>query len=248
MAKSEQQRQKKLARKRSKDIVKRRQLAAEKNSMNSLSGQISNALLHPIGQCHVYGSLFESGEGTGLGSVLLCRPIKDGRVVFACFLVDKDCLGVKDAFARLINPGQFSEHLQQLSQRDDVRSCDPIRAKKLVTEAVKWSASLGLQPMGDYNRVKAIWSDLDETQCEETFEFGRDGRPVYIQGPNDSPEFIQGVMNTLEANLGEDNFHYMREFGTGEEAGLDPSSLEFDANGEFELPDGTRLTRIDSSE
>ncbi|MCO8124630.1 hypothetical protein NHH03_23025 [Stieleria sp. TO1_6] len=203
MAKSEQQRQKKLARKKSKELAKRKQLAAEKNAMCSLSGQIASALQHPIDKCYVHGNLFESNTGSGIGTILLSRRIKDGRVVFACFLVDRDGLGVKDAFVRLINLSEFSEHIQRLSRDSVVQPCDPARAKKLVTAAVDWAAGFGLEPMGDYHRAEAIWSDVDETQCKESFEFGDNGKPVLIPGPHDSPEFLQSVMAKIAQHRGD---------------------------------------------
>ncbi|WP_182867749.1 hypothetical protein [Stieleria mannarensis] len=203
MSKTEQSRQKKLAKKRKKEIAKRKQLAAEKNAMKSIVGQISAAQRAPIMGCYVANGLLDNERSDEIGGVLVGRPLPDGRVVFVCFLVDKACLGVKDAFARLVTPQQFSEQVRGFSSRDPMTKCEPSLAKKLVSESVRWAGQFGLTPMGDYQRVSRIWQDVDETACEQEFRFGRDGVPCYIQGPNDSPEFVHRVMNTIGQHLGD---------------------------------------------
>ncbi|MCS7466261.1 hypothetical protein NZK35_06170 [Stieleria sp. ICT_E10.1] len=206
MAKTEQSRQKKLAKKRSKEIAKRKRLAAEKNAMSSVAGQIAIAARSKISQCYVSGSILDNNLSeqdldAGIGGVLVTRPIPDGRLVFACFLVDMYCMGVKDSFANLVTPSQFSDHLRRLRSAGDVAKCDPVVGKKLVTDSVEWAKQFGLAPHRDYERISGIWHDVDESQCTRTFQFGRDGRPCFIQGPNDSPEFARRVMDTIAGHL-----------------------------------------------
>lgn len=250
MAKTEQSRQKKLAKKRSKEIAKRKRLMAEKNALKSVAGQIAASMRLPIDRCYAYASLMDEAEDDGaIGAVLVTRPIPDGRLVFACFLVDKACLGVKDAFARLVTPAQFSDHLDRLRSSSKLIKCDPIVAKKLVTDAVQWAAQFGLDPLGDYERTSRIWHDVDESQCEQTFRFGRNGKPCYIQGPHDSPQFIRRVMESLSQHAGEGNYHFTHQIDA-------PEGIEalFDAEGnpmaqdEIVLPNGDKILRIDRAD
>ncbi|QDS91774.1 hypothetical protein FF011L_05090 [Roseimaritima multifibrata] len=202
MAKSEQSRQKKLAKKRSKEIAKRKQLAAEKNALNSIGGQIAAASRGKFHQCYIYETLLEK-DGTGIGAVIAGRLLPDGNILFACFLVDQFCLGVKDAFARAVTPRQFSDHISGLSERSDLRRCDPAFAKKYVVDSVLWAEQFGLVPHQDYTTVSKIWADVDQTQCDREFSFGKDGEPCFIPGPNDSPDMIRRTMEALATNLGD---------------------------------------------
>jgi hypothetical protein len=44
--------------------------------------------------------------------------------------------------------------------------------------------------------------------------FGQDGKPLFVQSSNDSPEFVHHVMTTLTQRLGTDGFHYILEAGS----------------------------------
>jgi hypothetical protein len=41
---------------------------------------------------------------------------------------------------------------------------------------------------------------------EAVFRFGRDGKPVYIPGPSDSPSVIRQRIAQLQRHLGDDGF------------------------------------------
>lgn len=208
MAKSEQSRQKKLAKKRSKEIAKRKQLAAEKNALNSTGGQIAAASRGKFHQCYIYDTLLEK-DGTGIGAVIAGRLLPDGNILFACFLVDQFCLGVKDAFARAVTPRQFSDHISGLSERADLRQCDPAFAKKYVVDSVLWAEQLGLAPHQDYMTVSKIWADVDQSQCDREFSFGKNGEPCFIPGPNDSPATIRRAMDALATSAAKGNGNTM---------------------------------------
>lgn len=207
MATSEQKRQKKLAKKRSKEIAKRKQLAAEKNAMRSIGGQLAAASQGKFHECYIYDTLLNGGDGSGIGAVIVSRFIPDGNVVFACFLIDQFCLGVKDAYARMVSPRQLSEHIQGMREHSRIRQCTPEMAKKCVTEAVRWAAQYGLDPHPDYKAVDRIWPDVDASQSDQEFVFGKDGKPLFIQGPHDSPARVKQVMQALSAHSvdGNDN-------------------------------------------
>lgn len=52
-----------------------------------------------------------------------------------------------------------------------------------------------------------IFFDVDVTECTDTFEFGRDGKPTYIAGPYESEIQQMEILNTL-TKLGGTNFTY----------------------------------------
>ncbi len=247
MATSEQKRQKKLSKKRSKEIAKRKQLAAEKNALRSTAGQVAAAAKGKFHQCYIYESLIEA-DSEGMGAVIASRFLPDGNLVFACFLIDQLCLGVKDAFAQMVSPRQFSEHIQNMQERSVLRKCTPELAKKCVTEAVRWAGQIGLQPHPDYKTIEKIWPDVDASQSDQEFTFGQDGKPLFIQGPHDSPARIKQVMDALAAHAGEDSYHIT--------AGINPDAEDFGKIKVLDVPlgqtlpldDDDSITRIDPAE
>jgi hypothetical protein len=76
--------------------------------------------------------------------------------------------------------------------------------------ALAYAADLGFSPDPDYYRVKALFGDIDSSACTQEFEFGEDGKPYYVSGPNDSPTHIRAVMKQLSLRCGgPEGFHFM---------------------------------------
>ena len=53
-----------------------------------------------------------------------------------------------------------------------------------------------------------ILGDIDPKGCSEEFRFGKDGKPFYIQGPNENSSQAQQIVKQLEKICGSDGFHY----------------------------------------
>ena len=58
----------------------------------------------------------------------------------------------------------------------------------------------------------------------ETFEFGKDGKPLFVAGPHDSPERCHQILMTLEESCGINGFHYL--IPQAESAEFLPESLQ----------------------
>jgi len=67
----------------------------------------------------------------------------------------------------------------------------------------------GFRSHPDFAVVRLLLGDIDADQCNITFSFGQDGQPHYISEPLNSPAMIQKVINTLDRNCGEGNYHFM---------------------------------------
>jgi hypothetical protein len=85
---------------------------------------------------------------------------------------------------------------------------DPACAVKLILDAVAYAKGLGLQPHRDYHKAARIIGNIDPENCPKTFQFGEDGKPFYVQGPNETALDANRVMRTLIQRLGPDGFHY----------------------------------------
>jgi len=190
-------------RKKRKSTIRRE--AALSNITNQLA--TAQAFKAPLYECWERESLFESDGGKG--TVVVTRKTPGNQILMAAFLVDVFCLGVKDAHCMLIGEREYRFRLQQLLTHQDLVKVEPACAKKLVVDARDYAETLGFSPHRDYEFAKKILRDIQKEQCPRTFAFGRNGKPMYLAGPNDSAQFSRKVIDTLTAKLGTDGFHFL---------------------------------------
>lgn len=84
-------------------------------------------------------------------------------------------------------------------------------ARHLVWGAIDYAGGLGFQPARDFQRAAGHLGPWQETSA---ITFGRDGVPLYVQGPYDDPTL---VFRTLSKSVGNDRFHFIApaEAGVG---------------------------------
>ena len=191
--------------KRKKRKVTIRREAALSGITNRLA--TAQALQAPLYECWERKGLFETDAG--IGTVVVTRKTPGNQILMAAFLVDIFCLGVKDAHCMLLSENEYRFRLQQIENHQELSEVHPACAKKLVEGAEIYAESLGFSPHRDYGFAKRIFGDIKENQCPRSFTFGRDGKPMYLAGPNDNAQFRKKVMNTLTTRLGENGFHYL---------------------------------------
>ncbi|EMI18608.1 hypothetical protein RMSM_04467 [Rhodopirellula maiorica SM1] len=212
MSTKEQRRQKKLAKKRSKEIAKRKEIAREKNSLQSLAGQIKAAASGPVDRCLISSGLTDSSNK--FGSVFISRKMRDGRVAVVKFLVDGLCLGVKDIAALVCFPADQSRIVEQMSESELMHEVSPAKARSLVEGAVAYAQQFEIEPHADYRKIEPIWGDVDKSECTEEFVFGdEEGKPRYVNGPYDSVRFQQQIREKLQTHAGEGNYNIVTMMG-----------------------------------
>ena len=148
----------------------------------------------------------------GLGYVVILRIKNDGDITAGAFLVDTYCLGVKEAFLVRFGSSEREEMLERIFP-DKPQSFSPACAKKLILDAVAYAQKLGFQPHPDFRRASTLLNGIDPELCETNFEFGKDGKPLYIQGPNDSAEFRLSTLIKLNESCGEGNYAFVSNTG-----------------------------------
>ena len=159
-----------------------------------------------IGYCKVSEGLFD----IGMGYVVLGRTISPTKVAMAAFLLDVYCLGVKNAFFFEIDQGKFREMVEGMTESaGPFVDTDPQCARKIVEGAVDYAKQLGFAHHEDYPPAQALFGDIDADSCPTEYEFGQDGKPLYIAGPHDTPARIRKIMRTLTDKVGEENFDYV---------------------------------------
>ena len=144
----------------------------------------------------------------GLAHLLVARVRDDATADFGVFLADIFCLGVKDAYYEADVPASSLEEFVATHLPEQRERIHPACAKKLIEGAVAYAERFGFSPHRDFRKARRVLSSLDAAQCPTEFAFGRDGRPCYIQGPDDSEERVDRVLAALEARCGPDGFDY----------------------------------------
>ena len=142
----------------------------------------------------------------GLVAVLVARAHHYGKVSVCGWLLDVYCLGVKD----ILGPRAIVGHelLGFVEGYFDGYATPPLPApielaRHLVWGAVEFARGLGFEPAAGFDAAATHLGPLTE---KGAIRFGRDGRPVYVQGPRDD---VPSILRTLEAAVGEGNFEFL---------------------------------------
>ena len=150
-------------------------------------------------------SLFE----TGIGQVTVCRFKSNGRIEVGVFLVDVYCLGVKNAF--FIQDLEKTFNNEQLPRIYPEGAPDPrpgADGRKLVEGAIAYATKYGFAPHRDYKKAARVFGGIDPKTSDASFEYGKDGKPLYISGPYDNTDRI---MTILSKTAGPGAFDYITE-------------------------------------
>jgi hypothetical protein len=211
MALNAKQRQKKLERKKKK---KAQTVKKSGQRISATSSGSSSYARYPVHECLVPANLFE----LGLGTVLMSRRAPNGTIAVSFFLLDVFCLGVKNAGFRVCSSDeyeyQFKDSVFSAADDTDYLQIDAPQFRKLIEEAAAYASSLGFSAHPDYREARRLFGAVDVSTCDIAFEFGKDGKPLYIGGPNDSPSRIRQVMHLLQQHRGEGSVDDL--IGTGE--------------------------------
>jgi hypothetical protein len=205
------QRQRKLAAK----AARRKVVVAEKRKLKMLSGslvsQIRVAAKGRTVRCVIPSTLFE----IGIGHVVVARALPTGLLGCAFFLVDVFCLGVKDVFYREMTERDLRSRLAELDEMQDFVDAEPARARKLIRDAAAYAAGLGLSAVPDTPVIEGIFGAVDANDCNEVFTLGKDGKPFFVSGPNDTPARIRAITRALEISRGTGAWDYIIEVTPG---------------------------------
>jgi hypothetical protein len=185
--------QKRIAKQKAKRLVKRSFLTQRHSSDPTV--RLQHAEKWPIVQALAGTKLWEDG----IGYLAIARQEPDGQVAFAVFLADVYCLGVKNAFWHVGSPGKFKELIQRLEQKQTLREIAPACLAKIVKGSVEYARAFGFAPHPDYRHAAMLLDGIDPAGCPDEYTFGRDGKPFYIQGPNESYEQANAISQRVQA-------------------------------------------------
>lgn len=177
------------------------------------SPYLQNAREYPIYGCWI----MDEWQDTGITPVVVARLQDDDRIMFGVYMVDCYCLGIKNAYTRAdYSRDRFERELPKLCVNAPV-ACSVELAHELIYGALEYAQKFGFEPHPDFYKQKAdlMLEPADAHPRVNGITFGKDGKPFYVSGPNDSAMKSKYVIGTLMRTCGPDNFHYL--VGLGDE-------------------------------
>lgn len=204
MAKSEAKRQKKLLKKCQQNKLRKQHFAkVVPFAMLSPKKKLRQARRFPIHECLINPSWREQG----LATILVSRRQPDEHLAFGVFLVDIFCLGLKNTFANV----DFSESryvrevVGRVYEQQESEPCASGLAHQIIYGAIAYAKQFGFKPNKDF-RLSQHVLDAAESIGPSDIEFGKDGKPLFISGPDDN---VQKILHQLQATAGEGQYHYL---------------------------------------
>lgn len=149
--------------------------------------------------------------------ILVARRSGSGQIAAGSFLVDLGCLGVKSAFASLLDSRfEYEQKLRRrITSQQSMMSADLNLIAKIIREGIAYARELGFSPDPDYRDAMAVLGDADPDACPDEIPLGgEDGKPLFIAGPYDD---VPAIMAQLTKLCRPDGFTYLLPLGEWEE-------------------------------
>lgn len=154
----------------------------------------------PIFECFVS----DDWEDAGICNISIARKHITGNVTVGMYLVDLYCLGLKDTHYEFnISPDDY-EYLND--GNFGLIKCDYTLVHNIIHGAIAFANDYGFEPHKDFVVTQFILEEDDEQVELVDLEFGFDGKPCFIPGPDDDEAKIKKIRAKLERTAGPGNF------------------------------------------
>ncbi len=164
---------------------------------------IKDAKNYPLFECLIN----TDWQDKGMAHIFLLRKQPNNKLILGVYLVDIFCLGLKNTYCNTNLPMEEYQKLKlSLLKETAISSYSPGKACKIIFGAIEYARRLGFKPQKDFDLSQYVLEGLQNNDCDLTLEFGKDGKPFYIAGPDDD---FEAIIETLIKNVGEDNFHFI---------------------------------------
>lgn len=137
-----------------------------------------------------------------LVSVIVSRKLPDGSLVAAMCLVDRTCLGIKNAYITSpLSRVAFEDMVAQTAEahEEGVSEVSVLEAQSVIFNALDYAATLGFSPNKDFSA--ALVGPRPETLLETPL--ARPERPCFMPGEDDD---VARIVRVLTASVGEGGF------------------------------------------
>ena len=193
-------RQKSLEKKKKKR-VEVRTMAAKARVASSPGALVALAKTSPFGPVFMTGAWrFDDEETPALVSAIFTRRLPDGSYVLLCCLIDRTCLGVKDAFVKTsFGDDELDDLLARYAEAhvDGIEEVSVLEAQSVVFHAIDFARSLGFEPHRDLD-IDLLGARPDLLLATP---LARPSRPRFVAGPHDDVARITRVLDRRRDEL-----------------------------------------------
>jgi hypothetical protein len=147
---------------------------------------------------------------TNMATVIVARKHTNDNVTVGFYLVDLNCLGIKDSYFMFnITIYEYTELLQKVSAGLEMEKTNYTLAHNIVFAGVEFADEYGFKPAKDFTLTTRYILEEDDENIELIeIECGMNGMPAYMRGPDDTDVMVKKVIAKLKNTAGEGNYHY----------------------------------------
>lgn len=160
-----------------------------------------------LGTCFINSDWQE----TGLATIVVSRKMGSGKLLVGTYVADIFCLGIKDSFFRIIETILFEDDFLEPFKNQmglDMVEEDANLIFNIIYGAVEYAEDLGFAPQKDFKLTEYILPPVDAIEYVDV-EFGKDGKPFFVVGPNDN---IAAIIEGLDKAVGEGSYGFINEY------------------------------------
>ena len=173
----------------------------------------------------------EQWRQTQFTPVIVSRQKAGGRLIGGVYIVDMQCLGLKNtSYYHDMDVFEYQEFVQRMAMgmNQHFVPIEPNLCFNVIYGAVEFAEDCGFPPHKDFAVTEYILDDVESIKFVE-IPLGKDGKPFYFAGPYDDS---RKILETLSKNVGPGNFDFVAEIGDTD----DDWVIEEDDTAELELP------------
>jgi len=159
--------------------------------------------LLPIDRCIIS----DAYDDMGLTICCIIRKQPSGKFMFASFLIDRLCMGIKSITLNCNTEEDKIEEMVEMMEEQNAPVSE-ISAEQLhntVYAAYDWGEELGFNVPKEFALAEYMLDEKLITDGIDEVVFGYEGIPYFFAGPYDD---VKRVMSILDKNVGEGNYKF----------------------------------------
>ncbi len=202
MAQDPRKRQQKLQKKAAKRKVRQQDLVR-------VASQLMAPSLRKAGEWPLHEVILNEGwdQPQTLTSIVVARRSPNGYIATGNFLVDRGCLGVKNAFGKLMDETGYRQFVRELGEHQRLIQGDIHLAAKIVRDSIAYARQFGFQPNRDTPQAMNVLGNVDPDVCTIDIPLGgEDGKPFFHSGPYDD---VERIVTKLTKAVGPNGFTFI---------------------------------------
>ena len=161
----------------------------------------------PVGKCYTFDDWEESRPCT----IVITRVHLNGNLSFCSYLVDLDCLGVKDtAYYYNVTPEFLDQRMSEYALCDLTFVEIPYElAHNIIYAAVDFAKEYGFEPCKDFSSITGFFleEDTDDFPYIDIKCGGIYGDPIYVNTGFETQARAKMILAQLEKTAGKDNYN-----------------------------------------